>query len=229
MVGVAGLRGARLGSVQDHAPSGSTAAVYSGGPAFDAVIDELEGANVLRVDTDAAERELESDPVGRRRPGHDRLSRTARRSRSASVEPSIAYQGADGQLPGARQRGASARRDRRAAGRVPRAVRDRSDAADLEPARWRRAGYRAAATLVQALTPQMRARGRRRSPPTPKPTDLRDARRLGGEGGIEVRFGAAEDLVDKLVRLQTALTDPDPEEVPTEMIDVSGTRPHHVR
>jgi hypothetical protein len=43
----------------------------------------------------------------------------------------------------------------------------------------------------------------------------------GSAGGIEVRFGAAQDLVDKLVRLQTALTDPNPDNAPTEMIDVS--------
>ncbi len=38
---------------------------------------------------------------------------------------------------------------------------------------------------------------------------------------IEVRFGAAEDLLDKLVRLQTALTNPNPELTATELIDVS--------
>ena len=38
---------------------------------------------------------------------------------------------------------------------------------------------------------------------------------------IEVRFGAAEDLQDKLVRLQTALTNPNPDITATELIDVS--------
>jgi hypothetical protein len=38
---------------------------------------------------------------------------------------------------------------------------------------------------------------------------------------IEVRFGAPEHLQDKLVRLQTALTNPNPEVTATELIDVS--------
>ena len=38
---------------------------------------------------------------------------------------------------------------------------------------------------------------------------------------IEVRFGAPEDLLDKLVRLQTALTNPNPNFTATELIDVS--------
>ena len=43
--------------------------------------------------------------------------------------------------------------------------------------------------------------------------------RLMLDGGTEVRFGAAEDLVDKLVRLQTVLDDHGDE--PISVIDVS--------
>ena len=218
MVGVAGFAvlGSGLFKISTVRVDGR---VYSGGPAFDAVIDELEGANVLRVDTDAAERELENIPwVADARVTTDFPDGATIEVRER--EPSIAYQGSDGRY-----------RVLDSEGRVLDVIAGQPvaylelfvpDAADLEPGEMSPRGYRAAATMVQALTPQMRARVVSVSA-DPEATDLRlmlDA--AEGEGGIEVRFGAAEDLFDKLVRLQTALTDPDPEEVPTEMIDVSG-------
>lgn len=195
--------------------------VYSGGDAFDAVIEELEGSNVLRVDTEAAERALE------RIPWVDDARVTTDFPNAAEIEvrerePSIAYQGADGRYR-------VLDRD----GRVLDVIAGQpvaylelfvtgGPAADLEAGQKAPPGYRAAATLAQALTPEMRARVSSISADEDA-TDLRlvlDG--AAGAPGIEVRFGAAQDLVDKLVRLQTALTDPDQEEVPTEMIDVSG-------
>ena len=61
-------------------------------------------------------------------------------------------------------------------------------------------GFGAAASLVQALTPELRARAQSVSV-TPDGSDLR----LLLDDGAEVRFGAAQDLVTKLVRLQTRL------------------------
>jgi cell division protein FtsQ len=196
--------------------------VYSGGTAFDAVVDELEGSNVLRVDTDAAERALERIPwvedarVTTDFPNGARIEVRER-------EPSIAYQGVDGQYRVLDREG----RVLDVIAGQPTAYLELfvtgSDAADLEPGQRAPTGYRAAATLAQALTPEIRARVVSISADADA-TDLRMLIRAdAGAGNIEVRFGAAQDLVDKLVRLQTVLTDPDPERVPTELIDVSGS------
>jgi cell division protein FtsQ len=195
--------------------------VYSGGPAFDAVVDDLEGSNVLRVDTEEAERQLEriawveDARVTTDFPNGARIEVRER-------EPSIAYQGTDGQYR-------VLDRD----GRVLDVIAGQpvaylemfvtgSRAADLEAGQKAPPGYRAAATLAQALTPEIRTRVVSIS----TDADATDLRMLltseSGGSDIEVRFGAAQDLVDKLVRLQTVLTDPDPERVPTELIDVSG-------
>ena len=90
------------------------------------------------------------------------------------------------------------------------------DGPELEAGQLAPAGYRAAATLVSALTPQMRQRAS-------SVTVDQNATELSLilDDKIEVRFGAAEDLLDKLVRLQTALTNPNPELTATELIDVS--------
>ena len=196
--------------------------VYSGGPAFDAVVEELEGANVLRVDTDEAERALERIPwVADARVTTDFPNGAQIEVRER--EPSIAYQGTDGQY-----------RVLDREGRVLDVIAGQpvayvevfvtgSPPADLDAGQKAPPGYRAAATLAQALTPEIRSRVVSISTDADA-TDLRML--LTSESGgrdIEVRFGAAQDLVDKLVRLQTVLTDPDPETVPTELIDVSGS------
>ena len=190
-------------------------------PAFDAVVDELEGSNVLRVDTDAAERELERIP-GSRTPGSRPTSRTGRAIEVREREPSIAYQGTDGQYRVLDRDGPGARRDRGAAGRVPRAVRHRLGAADLDPGADGAARLPGRRDARPGADPEIRARVVSISADA-EATDLRMLfGRLRATRNIEVRFGAAQDLVDKLVRLQTVLTDPDPERVPTELIDVSG-------
>jgi cell division septal protein FtsQ len=188
-------------------------AVYSQGDDFDAVIDFLDGANVLRVDTDRAEVMLEAIPwVADARVTTDF-------PHSATIEirernPMIAYRGGDGRY-----------RVLDSEGRVLDVLAGRpvdflelevSGPPDLQPGQTAPAGYRAAAALVSALTPQMRQHATSVSA-NQEATELS----LMLDEQIEVSFGAAEDLLDKLVRLQTILTNPDPERVPTELIDVS--------
>ncbi len=188
-------------------------AVYSRGDALDAVVADLEGANVLRVDTASVERELEAIPWV------EDADVTTDFPNGAKVEirerrPTIAYLAGDGRY-----------RVLDSHGRVLDVIAGRpvdylelivDDAAELEAGRLAPAGYRAAASLVSALTPQMRQRATSVSLEQ-NATELS----LMLDDQIDVRFGAAEDLLDKLVRLQTALTNPDPNFTPTELIDVS--------
>jgi cell division septal protein FtsQ len=188
-------------------------AVYSSGDALEAVVADLEGANVLRVDTAAAEQELEAIPwvedadVTTDFPNGAKIEIRERR-------PTIAYLAGDGRY-----------RVLDSHGRVLDVIAGRpvdylelivDDAAELEAGRLAPAGYRAAASLVSALTPQMRQRATSVSLEQ-NATELS----LLLDDQIEVRFGAAEDLLDKLVRLQTALTNPNPDIAATELIDVS--------
>ena len=188
-------------------------AVYSRGDSLDAVVAELEGANVLHVDTTAAERQLEAIPwvadarVTTDFPNGAKIEIRERR-------PTIAYLAPDGRY-----------RVLDSDGRVLDVIAGRpvdylelgvEDGPELEAGQLAPRGYRAAATLVSALTPQMRQRAA-----------LVTVDQNGTElsmildDDIEVRFGAPEDLLDKLVRLQTALTNPNPELTATELIDVS--------
>lgn len=200
--------------------------VYSVGPAFDAVIEDLDGANVLRVDTDQAERDLEAIPwVADARVTTDFPNGATIEVRERA--PSVTYQGPDGRYR-------VLDRDGRVLDVIdgqPTAYLEIlvTDGTDLDPGQTAPPGYRAAATLVQALTPQMRQFALSVSA-NAEATDIRlllDSAAFGGpsgngvNGGIEVHFGAAADLRDKLVRLQTALTNPSPENAPTQMIDVS--------
>ena len=188
-------------------------AVYSQGASLDAVVAELEGANVLRVDTTAAERQLEAIPwvadarVTTDFPNGAKIEIRERR-------PTIAYLAADGRY---RVLDSEGRVLDVIAGRpVDYLELDVDDGPELEAGRLAPRGYRAAATLVSALTPQMRQR-------TTSVSVDQNATELSLilDDDIEVRFGAPEDLLDKLVRLQTALTNPNPELTATELIDVS--------
>ncbi len=188
-------------------------AVYSQGASLDAVVAELEGANVLRVDTTAAERQLEAIPWV----AHARV--TTDFPNGAKIEirerrPTIAYLAADGRY---RVLDSEGRVLDVIAGRpVDYLELDVDDGPELEAGRLAPRGYRAAATLVSALTPQMRQRT------TSVSVDQNGMElSLILDDDIAVRFGAPEDLLDKLVRLQTALTNPNPELTATELIDVS--------
>ena len=210
VVAVLGVLGSGVFSITTVEVEG---AVYSQGEALDAVVAELEGANVLRVDTADAERQLEAIPwvadarVTTDFPHGAKIEIRERR-------PMVAYLAGDGQY-----------RVLDGNGRVLDVIAGRpvdylelitDDGPELEAGQLAPRGYRAAATLVSALTPQMRQRATSVSVDQ-NATELS----LILDDEIEVRFGAPEDLLDKLVRLQTALTNPNPELTATELIDVS--------
>jgi cell division protein FtsQ len=188
-------------------------AVYSRGSTLDAVVDDLRGTNVLRVDTEAAERTLEAIPwvddarVTTDFPHGARIEIRERR-------PIVAYQATDGRFRVLDRSGRVL--DVIAGQPVDYLALEVDDGPALEAGDLAPAGYRAAAILVSTLTPQMRQRATAVSADQ-NATELS----LMLDDEIEVRFGAAEDLQDKLVRLQTALTNPNPDIAATELIDVS--------
>jgi cell division protein FtsQ len=187
-------------------------AVYTDDDALAAVVDDLRGTPVLRVDTGAAERELEAIPwIEDARVTTDFPHRVRIEIRERT--PVLAFQAGD-------DRYRVIDRD----GRV-------LDVLDGEPVKYLQLsstepapalaagqfapkGFGAAASMVEALTPEMASRAESVEV-APDGSDLR----LELDGGIEVRFGAAEDLVVKLVRLQTVLDDHADE--PISVIDVS--------
>jgi cell division septal protein FtsQ len=217
VVGTLAVLGSGWFSITDVDVEG---AVYSRGERFDAVVDYLDGANVLRVDTDEAEQMLESIPwvvdarVTTDFPHRARIEVRERR-------PIVAYRAGDGNY---RVLDVDGRVLDVIAGRpvdylelVPA---DGETGPDLAAGEMAPPGYRAASTLVSALTPHMRQRATAVSA-TQDATELS----MMLDDQIEVRFGAGADLRDKLVRLQTVLTDPDLEQAPTELIDVSTDDP----
>jgi cell division protein FtsQ len=209
VVGGLAVLGSSLFAVEEVDVEG---AVYTDQDALAAVVDDLQGTPVLRVDTGAAERELEAIPwVEDARVTTDFPHRVRIELRERT--PVLAFQAGD-------DRYRVIDRD----GRV-------LDVLDGEPVKYLQVsstepapaldagqfapkGFGAAASMVDALTPQM-ARLAESVEVAPDGSDLR----LELDGGIEVRFGAAEDLVVKLVRLQTVLDDHADE--PISVIDVS--------
>ena len=172
-------------------------AVYTDEARLAAVVDDLEGTPVLRVDTDAAERELEAIPWVEDAQVHTDFPHGATieiRERS----PAATFEGPDGRW-----------RVIDGDGRVLDVLDGQpveyllvlsADPPSSEAGQFAPQGFGAAASLVQALTPELRARAQSVSV-TPDGSDLR----LLLDDGLEVRFGAAQDLVTKLVRLQTRL------------------------
>jgi len=223
VVGSLAVAGSGLFAIEDVRIDGR---VYSGGEAFDAVVADLTGANVLRADTEASERALEAIPwVAAARVTTDFPHGAAIEVRERV--PLVTFQGPDGRY---RLLDRDARVLDVIAGQ-PTAYLELfvTDGDDLEPGQGGPRGYVAAARLVASLPPQIRAWSQSVSVDGDG-TDLRlmlDSTAVGGpsgggpNGGIEVRFGAAEELVDKIVRLQTALMNQNPDNVPTEYIDVS--------
>lgn len=190
-------------------------AVYSVGPELDAIVADLEGQNVLRVDTEAIEDEL------RRIPWVEDARVTTDFPHGATIElrervPILAYLGPDQQY---RVLDADGRVITVLAGRPTDYLElmvDSAQAPNLAAGALAPDGYRAAATLVTALVDPLRPLVESLSVDAAG-TDLR----LTLHDGVEVRFGAANALQDKLVRLTVALMQTDPEKAPTEMIDVS--------
>jgi cell division protein FtsQ len=209
IVGGLAVLGSSLFAVEDVEVEG---AVYTDPDALAAVVDDLEGTPVLRVDTGAAERELEAIPwVEDARVTTDFPHKVRIEIRERT--PVLAVQADD-------DRYRVIDRD----GRV-------LDVLEGQPVRYFQLtstepvpalaagqfapkGFGAAARMFEALTPEM-ARMADSVEVAPDGSDLR----LELDGGTEVRFGAAEDLVVKLVRLQTVLDDHADE--PMSVIDVS--------
>jgi cell division septal protein FtsQ len=208
VVGGLAVLGSTLFAVQDVEVEG---AVYTDERALAAVVEGLRGTPVLRVDTDAAERELEAIPwVENARVTTDFPDRVRIEIRERT--PAVAYRAADDRY-----------RVIDSEGRVLDVVDGQpveylqltsAELPALAAGQFAPRGFAAAASLVQAMTPQM-ARRAESVAVAPDGGDLR----LQLRGGAEVRFGTAEDLVAKLVRLQTVLADH--ADQPISVIDVS--------
>jgi cell division protein FtsQ len=209
VVGGLAVLGSSLFAVDDVEVEG---AVYTDDDALAAVVEALRGTPVLRVDTAAAERDLEAIPwVEDARVTTDFPDGVKIEIRERT--PVLAFRADDQRY--------------RVIDRQGRVL----DVLDGEPLKYLELtsteippalsagqfapqGFGAAASLVEALTPEM-AELAESVAVAPDGSDLR----LELDGGTEVRFGAAEDLVVKLVRLQTVLDDHADE--PISVIDVS--------
>lgn len=188
-----------------------TGAVYTDRERLAAVVDELVGTPVLVADTRAAEEELE------RIPWVDTARVRTQFPRGATIEireraPMATFQGPDGRFR-------VIDRD----GRVLDVIEGQPiaymlvtgpDPVDVPEGAFAPAGYAAAAELVQALSGTVRGRV--------AAVDVAadgSQLRLLLDDGVEVRFGAADDLLVKLVRLENVIALADEEGART--IDVS--------
>jgi cell division protein FtsQ len=175
------------------------------------MVADLEGSPVLRVDTEAIERELEQLPwvedarVTTQFPG------------SATIElrertPAAAFQGPDGTWRLIDDTGRVLAVSAEApVGFLPILG---SDFPNVEPGVFAPSGFQGAARLARSLTATVAARATSITV-TPDGSDLR----LTFTDGTEVRFGPATELVQKLVRLETKLDDLGDEQV--TYLDVS--------
>jgi len=209
VVGGLAVLGSSLFAVEEVDVEG---AVYTDKDALAAVVDDLQGTPVLRVDTGAAERELEAIPwVEDARVTTDFPHRVRIEIRERT--PVLAFKADDGRYRVIDRDGRILDvLDGQPVKYLQLSSTERAPA--LAAGQFAPKGFGAAASMIEALTPEM-ARQAEGVKVTPDGSDLR----LELEGGIEVRFGAAEDLVVKLVRLQTVLDDHADE--PISVIDVS--------
>ncbi len=172
-------------------------AVYTDPAALEAVVEDLQGTPVLRADTAEAERTLEQIPwvenarVTTYFPDRARIEIRERRAVAS-------YQAEDGSFRVIDPDGRVL--DVLPAQPVEYLPITSSELPAMGPGEFAPAGFRAAASLVDALTPGMRAIAASVTV-APDASDLR----LFLTDGVEVRFGAGTDLVAKLVRLQTWL------------------------
>jgi cell division protein FtsQ len=208
VVGGLAVLGSSLFAVRDVEVEG---AVYTDDRALAAVVEDLEGTPVLRVDTDAAEEELE------RIPWVEDARVTTDFPHGAKIEireraPALAFEAADDRYRVIDAEGRVL--DVLPGQPVGYLVLTSDDAPALAAGQFAPPGFAAAASMVQAMTPEM-ARRAESVAVTPDGADLR----LELRGGTEVRFGAAEELIAKLVRLQTVLDDHADE--PISVIDVA--------
>lgn len=196
VVAILAVLGSSLFTIDDVEVEG---AVYTDQAALDAVVEELRGTPVLRADTDRAERTLEAIPWV------EDARVTTDFPNGAKIEireraPVATFEGPDGAFRVIDTHGRVL--DVLDAQPVEYPLVMSADAPALTTGQFAPQGFAAAASLVQALTPELRARAQSVAV-TADGSDLR----LMLTDGIEARFGAARDLVVKLVRLQTRLDD----------------------
>jgi cell division protein FtsQ len=171
--------------------------VYTDRVRLQAVIDDLVGTPTLAADTQTAERELEAIPwvdQARVRTDFPHGATIEIRERVALAT----YAGPDGQYRVIDRDG----RVLDVIGGQPIAYMliTGPDPVDRQPGEYAPVGYAAAAELVRGLTGSVRGRVQ-----SIDVTADGSQLRLLLDDATEVRFGAAEDLVTKLVRLETAL------------------------
>jgi cell division protein FtsQ len=213
LIGVGAL--ATLGSSLFAVRAGEvsiTGNVYTDPERLQAIVDDLVGTPVLRVDTQAAEDDLEAIPWV------ESAKVTTDFPHAVSIDISERRAVATYQAPDGRFRVLDPE------GRVldvidkwPFAyvVVSGPDSVDLEAGDFAPQGYKAAAELADNLTGSVRG-----SVDRIEVTANGSRLSLWLVDGTEVRFGEARDLFVKLVRLETVLS-VNPERVPGRPIDVS--------
>lgn len=188
-----------------------TGAVYTDADGLAAVVDDLVGTPVLRVDTERLEADLEEIPWV------DEAHVTVDFPHAATIDireraAMTTYQGLDGRFRVLDREG----RVLDVIDKYPFAyvLIDGPDPVDLEPGAFAPTGYAAASELAKNLTASIRGR-----------VEYIDVTASGSrlvlylDDGSTVFFGEARDLFAKLVRLETVLA-ADPEREPGQ-IDVS--------
>ena len=171
--------------------------VYTDRVRLQAVVDDLVGTPVLATDTQAAERQLESIPWV----DQARVRTDFPHGASIEIRERVAlatYAGPDGQYRVIDRDG----RILDVIGGQPIAyvLITGPDPVDRQAGEYAPIGYAAAAEMVRGLTGSVRGRVQ-----SIDVTADGSQLRLLLDDATEVRFGAAEDLVTKLVRLETAL------------------------
>ena len=216
VVAALAVLGSSLFAVKNVDVSGN---VYTDAAQLQAVVDDLTGTPVLRVDTLAAEEQLESIPWV------EDARVTTKFPDSATIEirertPLVAMLGADGETR-------VLDRDGRVLDLIegqPVALVWISGPGTLDTGLGGTApiGYSSAASFVTKLTPTIRSRVQSMTV-TPDGSDLRlILAGVDANGPIEVRFGSAigdSDQIEKLVRLERKLEDVGSD--PVSVIDVS--------
>ena len=216
VVAALAVLGSSLFAVKNVDVSGN---VYTDAAQLQAVVDDLTGTPVLRVDTLAAEEQLESIPWV------EDARVTTKFPDSATIEirertPLVAMLGADGETR-------VLDRDGRVLDLIegqPVALVWISGPGTLDTGLGGSApiGYSSAASFVTKLTPTIRSRVHSMTV-TPDGSDLRlILTGVDANGPIEVRFGSAigdSDQIEKLVRLERKLEDVGSD--PVSVIDVS--------
>jgi len=186
--------GSSLFSIDDVSLTG---AVNSRGDALDAIVADLEGEAVLRVDTDEFERRIEAIPWV------ERARVTTSFPSAASIEirerrPTATFQGADGRFRVIDVEGRVL--DVLDGQPVEYVLVSTDEPPDTRPGEYAPAGFAAAGLVARVLTPTVR-------PLVDSIVVAADGSdvRLLLDGGTEVLLGDSQFPVDKLVRLETVI------------------------